>query len=159
MRSAQLLPDTIYAPDLRGYGESQTLSVDAMRGVRDDADDLAAPVHQLGLPAIRLPGWSLGGNIAVQCTLDHLGEVRALALQATDSPFGFGRTGDVEGTPTWPDSAGSGGSMVSSEFAGRIARGDRGNERFSPRAVMSACYFKPPFRVSPEREELLSPRF
>ncbi|HEY1354398.1 MAG TPA: alpha/beta hydrolase [Ktedonobacteraceae bacterium] len=123
--------------------------------MRDYADDLAALVQQLELPAVHLPGWSLGGNIAMQYTIDHPGAVRTLTLQATGSPFGFGGSRDIEGTPTWPDYAGSGGGTVNAEFASRLARGDRGNERFSPRTVMNACYFKPPFRVSPEHEELL----
>src|SRR5947207_9808328 len=32
--------------------------------------------------------------------------------------------------------------------------GDRGNEQFSPRTVMNNFYFKPPFRPSPDREEM-----
>jgi pimeloyl-ACP methyl ester carboxylesterase len=145
---------TIYAPDMRGYGDSETLPVDATRGVRDYSDDLAALVSQLGLPALHLLGWSLGGNIVMQYTIDHPEGVRSLTLEATGSPFGFGGTRDREGTPTWPDYAGSGGGTINAEFAGRIARGDRGSEQFSPRAVMNAFYFKPPFRVSPEREEM-----
>ncbi|GER91320.1 hypothetical protein KDW_54820 [Dictyobacter vulcani] len=52
---------TIYAPDMRGYGDSETLPVDATRGVRDYADDLAAFVNALHLPSYHLFGWSLGG--------------------------------------------------------------------------------------------------
>ena len=33
---------SIYAPDMRGYGDSNALPVDATRGVRDYSDDLAA---------------------------------------------------------------------------------------------------------------------
>jgi pimeloyl-ACP methyl ester carboxylesterase len=123
---------TVHAPDMRGYGESQAL------------------------PAVHLPGWSLGGNIVMQYIIDHPAEVRTLTLQATGSPFGFEGTRDVEGTLTWPDYAGSGGGAVNAAFASRIACSDCGHERFSPRTVMNACYFiKPPFRVSPEREEVL----
>ena len=39
----------VYAPDMRGYGESETLPVDATRGVRDFSDDLDAFVRALGL--------------------------------------------------------------------------------------------------------------
>jgi pimeloyl-ACP methyl ester carboxylesterase len=41
---------TVLAPDMRGYGDSETLSVDATRGVRDFSDDLASFVQVLGLP-------------------------------------------------------------------------------------------------------------
>src|ERR1700730_16456430 len=81
---------TVYAPDMRGYGDSETLPVDATRGVRDYADDLASFVRQLGLPAFHLFGWSLGGNIVIQYAIDHPETVRSLTLQATGSPFGFG---------------------------------------------------------------------
>lgn len=145
---------TIYAPDMRGYGDSETLPVDGTRGVRDYADDLDALVRKLALPAKHLLGWSLGGNIVIQYSIDHPANVQSLILQATGSPFGFGGTRDAEGTPTWPDCAGSGGGTINAEFAQRIADGDRGNEQFSPRTVMNSFYFKPPFRVSPEREEM-----
>lgn len=145
---------TIYAPDMRGYGDSETLPVDATRGVRDYADDLASLVQQLGLPAFHLLGWSLGGNVVMQYVLDHPETVRSLTLQATGSPFGFGGSKDAEGTPTWPDFAGSGGGTINAEFAQRIANGDRGSDQVSPRTVMNVFYFKPPFRVSPEREEM-----
>src|SRR5579862_4902398 len=85
---------TIYAPDMRGYGDSETLPTDGTRGVRDYSDDLAALVEQLGLPAFHLFGWSLGGNIAIQYALEHPELLRSLTLQATGSPFGFGGTKD-----------------------------------------------------------------
>src|SRR5437868_13818657 len=56
---------TSYAPDMRGYGESETLPVDATRGVRDFSDDLASFAQALGLTAFRLLVWSLGGNIVM----------------------------------------------------------------------------------------------
>lgn len=145
---------TIYAPDMRGYGDSETLPVDGTRGVRDYSDDLDSLVRQLGLQSLHLLGWSLGGNIVMQYAIDHPANTRSLTLQATGSPFGFGGTRDAEGTPTWPDYAGSGGGAINAEFARRIAEGDRGSEQFSPRTVMNSFYFKPPFRPTPEREEM-----
>ncbi|HET8842503.1 MAG TPA: alpha/beta fold hydrolase, partial [Ktedonobacteraceae bacterium] len=146
---------TIYAPDMRGYGASETLPVDGTRGVRDYSDDLASLVQKLELPAFHLLGWSLGGNIVIQYTLDYPQLVQSLTLQATGSPFGFGGTKDVEGTPTWPDFAGSGGGTINPDFAQRLGQGDRGSDPSSPRTVINTFYFKPPFRVSPEREEML----
>lgn len=146
---------TIYAPDMRGYGDSETLPTDGTRGVRDFSDDLAALVRQLGLPSFHLLGWSLGGNIVMQYAIDYPGTLRSLILQAPGSPFGFGGTKDAEGTPTWPDFAGSGGGTINPDFAQRMASGDRGSDSSSPRTVMNNFYFKPPFRVAPEREEML----
>ena len=56
----------VYAPDLRGFGDSQVLPVDATRGVKDFSDDLASFVQTLELSQFHLLGWSLGGNIVLQ---------------------------------------------------------------------------------------------
>src|SRR5205823_4704844 len=144
----------VYAPDMRGYGDSETLPVDATRGMRDYSDDLYSLVQALGLSSLHLLGWSLGGNIVMQYAIDHPETLRSLTLQAPSSPFGFGGTKGAEGTPAWPDFAGSGGGTANPDFVQRIAQGDRGSEQFSPRTVMNTFYFKPPFRAAPEREEI-----
>ncbi len=145
---------TIYAPDMRGYGDSEILPVDATRGIRDFSDDLDAFVQALNLSAFHLLGWSLGGNIVMQYAIDHPGKIRSLTLESPGSPFGFGGTKDAVGTPTWSDFAGSGGGTANPDFAQRIAQGDRGNEQFSPRTTINTFYYKPPFRTTPDREEI-----
>lgn len=145
---------TLYALDLRGYGESETLPIDATRGVRDFSDDLDAFVRTMGLPPFHLFGWSLGGNVVMQYVIDHPGTVRSLILQATGSPFGFGGTRGADDTTIWPDAAGSGAGSVNAAFVQSIEHGDRGNDQFSPRAVMNTFYFKPPFRATADREEI-----
>jgi len=145
---------TVYAPDMRGYGDSETLPVDATRGVRDFSDDLNAFVQALKLTSFHLLGWSLGGNVVMQYAMDYPGTLRSLTLQAPGSPFGFGGTKGPDGMPTWPDFAGSGGGTANPEFVQRLAQGDRGEEQFSPRTVMNTFYFKPPFRAAPDREEI-----
>jgi pimeloyl-ACP methyl ester carboxylesterase len=145
---------TIYVPDLRGYGDSELLPVDATRGVQDYSDDLAAFARALELPPFHLLGWSLGGNVVIQYAIDYPGTSRSLTLEATGSPFGFGGTKGADGIPVWPDYAGSGGGVTSPNFVERIAQGDRSSDQGSPRMTMNTFYFKPPFRVSPEREEM-----
>ena len=145
---------TIYAPDMRGFGDTQVLPINATRGMRDFSDDLSSLAQALGLTAFHLFGWSLGGNVAMQYAIDYPGTLRTLTLQAPGSPFGFGGTKGPEGTPIWPDFAGSGGGTANPEFVQRLGRGDRGSEQFSPRTVMNTFYFKPPFRVAPDREEI-----
>jgi pimeloyl-ACP methyl ester carboxylesterase len=144
----------VYAPDMRGYGDSEVLPVDGTRGMRDFSDDLDAFARSPGLTSFHLLGWSLGGNVSMQFVIDHPGAVRSLTLESPSSPFGFGGTKDAAGTPTWPDFAGSGGGTANPDFAQRIAQGDRGNEQFSPRTVMNNFYFKPPFKPAPDREEI-----
>ena len=145
---------TVYAPDMRGYGDSETLPVDATRGVRDFADDLDSFLQTLGLSSFHLLGWSLGGNVVMQYAMDHPGKILSLTLESPGSPFGFGGCKGVEGSLTWPDGAGSGGGTANGDFVQRLAKGDRGNEQTSPRMVMNTFYFKPPFRAAPDREEM-----
>ena len=145
---------TIYAPDMRGYGDSETLPVDGTRGMRDFSDDLHAFARTLGLNSFHLLGWSMGGNVVMQHAMDYPGMLRTLTLESPGSPFGFGGTKGAEGTPIWPDLAGSGGGTANPDFVQRIANGDRGSEQFSPRTVMNTFYFKPPFRPAPDREEI-----
>ncbi len=148
------------APDLRGFGGSERAPVDARRGVRDFADDLHALLTEGDLvPAgqpVHLLGWSLGGGVALQYAIDHPGAVASLILESPMSPFGFGGTGDLAGTPCWPDYAGSGGGTASPELVRRIAADDRGDEDpTSPRRVLTTLYGQPPFPLAPEVEDAL----
>ncbi len=143
------------APDLRGFGDSETKPLNATRGLRDFSEDLRALASALGLGRIHLVGWSVGGAVAMQYAMDEPEGVASLTLVNPMSPYGFGGTKDVAGTPCWPDHAGSGGGTANPEFARRLSEGDRGGEDpSSPRNVMNAFYFKPPFRAPEEREEV-----
>ncbi len=142
------------APDLRGFGGSEAKPLDATRGMADFSDDLRDLVVALGLGPVHLVGWSAGGTVAMRYAVDHPGEVASLALVCPMSHYGFGGTKDATGTPCWPDYAGSGGGTANPEFVSRLAGGDRSeDDPNSPRNVMNAFYFKPPFRAAPEREE------
>jgi pimeloyl-ACP methyl ester carboxylesterase len=144
------------APDLRGFGDSETKPIDATRGVGDFSDDLRSLVQALGLESLHLVGWSAGGSVAMQYTMDHPSMVASLVLVDPMSPYGFGGTKDDGGTPCWPDFAGSGGGTANPEFVGRLQANDRtDSDPNSPRNVMNNFYFKPPFRAARE-EDLLS---
>lgn len=145
---------TVYAPDMRGFGDTQALPIDATRGVCDFSDDLFAFTQALNVTSFHLFGWSMGGNVCIQFAIDHPTLLRTLTLQSPGSPYGFGGTKGAEGTAIWPDFAGSGGGTANPEFVQRIGQGDRGSEPLSPRTVMNTFYFKPPFQVAPEREEV-----
>jgi pimeloyl-ACP methyl ester carboxylesterase len=142
------------APDLRGYGDSETKPLDATRGLGDFSDDLHSLVEALGLEEFHLVGWSAGGSAAMRYTMDHPSGVASLVLVDPMSPYGFGGTKDSGGTPCWPDHAGSGGGTANPEFVGRLEAKDRTEgDPNSPRNVMNNFYFKPPFRAA--REEVL----
>jgi pimeloyl-ACP methyl ester carboxylesterase len=145
------------APDLRGFGASEAAGIDATRGLRDFSDDLYALVSAEGLATgIHFVGWSTGAGIIMQYAIDHPESVASLTLESPVSPFGFGGTRDAAGTLCWPDSAGSGGGTANPDFVERLRTDDRSDSSpFSPRNVLNTFYFKPPFRVSPDREEIL----
>ncbi len=150
------LPDRYrgLAPDLRGFGDSETKPLDATRGLADLSDDLRALVEKLELEKVYLVGWSVGGIVALRYAVDHPDGVASLTLINPMSPYGFGGTKDEKGTPCWPDYAGSGGGTVNPEFIRRLTEGDRSeDDPNSPRNVMNNFYFKPPFRPDSEREE------
>jgi pimeloyl-ACP methyl ester carboxylesterase len=146
------------APDLRGFGGSETKPLDATRGVADFSNDLRSLVEAIGLDErpIHLVGWSAGGPVAMRYAMDHPEAVASLVLVNPMSPHGFGGTKDEAGTPCWPDFAGSGGGTANPEFVGRLSVKDRtADDPNSPRNVMNNFYFAPPFKVAPEREEVL----
>ena len=148
------------AADLRGFGRSEAVPVDARRGVRDFSDDLHALLTESGLlpggQRVHLLGWSLGGGVVLQYAIDHPGAVDSIVLESPMSPYGFGGTRDLAGTPCWPDFAGSGGGTASPEMVRRIAEGDRGtDDPASPRNVLTTLYGKPPFQLPAGLEDEL----
>ncbi|MDQ3929692.1 MAG: alpha/beta hydrolase [Chloroflexota bacterium] len=145
----------VIAPDLRGYGDTQPLPVDATRGMRDWSDDLKALVTALDLGRFHLLGWSMGAGVAMQYAIDHAVDVLSLTLESPISPYGFGGTRDEQGTPNHDDFAGSGGGTANPEYVRLVKEGDRGTDSpFTARNVLNNYYFDPPFRAAPEREEV-----
>lgn len=151
-----LLPDdwNVIAPDFRSYGGSEVLPIDATRGVRDLADDLVSLLDALKLDAVHLLGWSVGGGVVMQVAIDHPDRVKSVTLQASMSPYGFGGTRGLEGTPCTEDHAGTGGGTANPEFKQRLLDGDRtADADTSPRSILRAFYVKPPFSFSPAVED------
>lgn len=143
------------APDLRGYGWTEDKRIDSTRGYRDWADDLDALLVALGIESAHFAGWSMGGGVLYRYIADHPEKVRSVTLQAPVSPYGFGGTKGVEGTPCFADAAGSGGGVVNTTFVERIQMGDRSaDDPNSPRNVINAFYYKPPFAAALEEEYL-----
>lgn len=148
-----------YAIDLRGFGGSAAAPVDATRGVRDFSDDVFAAVQELGLSAIHLVGWSMGGGVAMQYALDH--PVASLTLQAPVSPYGFGGT-RLDGTRLTEDDAGTGGGGANPGFVAALAAGDTSRDNpLGAHAVYKAAYVSAGFTSDAEDtwvESMLSTR-
>ncbi|SDL71252.1 alpha/beta fold hydrolase [Tessaracoccus oleiagri] len=139
----------VIAIDLRGFGASEVLPVDATRGLRDFSDDLHAALVALGLGAVHLVGWSMGGGVVMQYALDH--PVLSLTLQAPVSPYGFGGT-RRDGSRITDDDAGVGAGGTNPDFVARLRAGDRSaDEQTSPRSVFRSSYVAPGY-LSPHED-------
>lgn len=141
------------AVDLRGFGDTEPLPVDATRGVRDYADDVASLIDALSLGPVHLVGWSMGGGVVMQLLRDRPSVARTVTLVAPVSPYGYGGTTGVEGNLIDPAGACSGGGGGNPDFVRLLREGDRSADSpLSPRQVMLSFYVKPPFR--PEHEDI-----
>lgn len=151
------MPDSYrcIAPDLRGYGDTEDLPIDATRGARDWSDDLKALSDVLGDRPGHLVTWSNSTAATIQFQLDYPELVLSQVFISPVSPYGFGGTKDLVGTSCYDDFAGSGGGVVNPEFIRRIKEGDRSDEDpNSPRNVINTFMYKPPFRAEREEEFL-----
>ena len=124
-------------------------------GLRDWADDTYALVQALGITApVHLVGWSTGGAAIANYACDHPGQVASLTFIDPVSPYGFGGT-KADGTPCYPDYAGTGGGTANPDFIQRLANQDRSAESpFSIRNVMNSSYWSANHR-EPADEDLL----
>ena len=156
------LPDGIrvVAPHLRGYGRSEAAPVDATRGLRDFADDLAALLDdRVMFPRggrVVAAAHSMGGGVVMQMLVDHPDRFAAVLLAAPLSPYGFGGTRDLDGNPTTADFAGTGGGGANPDFVARLKAGDRSAEaRTSPLSVLRSMYVADPASLGDDEELLL----
>lgn len=141
----------VIAIDLRGFGASEVLPVDATRGVRDFSDDVASVLDDLGISGAHIVGWSLGGGVVMQLLLDRPELVASLTLESPVSPYGFGGTAGADGRRLTEDAAGTGGGGANPDFVARLESGDRSDESpTSPRTVYRTAYVKDPARVAHE---------
>jgi pimeloyl-ACP methyl ester carboxylesterase len=127
----------LVAPDMRGFGDTENVPIDATRGLRDWADDTHSLVRALGIERpVHLVGWSTGGAAIAAYAMDR--PVASLTFIDPVSPYGFGGV-RADGTPCFDDYAGSGGGIGSPDFTQRLAAKDRSTESAaSPRNVMNA---------------------
>ncbi len=146
------------APDLRGYGDTEDKLIDATRGSGDWVDDLLGLTQALGLSKYHVVGHSMGGAILFSLVPAAGKAIHSVTLVDPGSPYGFGGSKDLDGTPTYDDFAGSGGGVVNPDFPKLMAAGDRSsdNPQASPRVVMNNFYWKPPFKPAREEDLLTS---
>lgn len=143
------------APDFRGYGWTEDKLVDPTRGLRDLSDDVASLLEALNIKKAHFVGWSMGAGVLYRFTTDYPEKVISLTLVCPVSPYGFGGSKGVDGQPCYADFAGSGGGVVNPSFIKFIQEGDRSEaDPNSPRNVINAFYYKPPYRAVREEDFL-----
>ena len=135
----------VIAPDLRGFGRTEPLPIDATRGLGDMVDDVRSLLAALGLTGgsrVTAVGWSMGAGVLEQYLLTHPGDLGSVVLVAPLSPYGFGGTVDASGTPAFPDAASTGAGAANPEFVRRLAEKDASDDdpQTSPRVVMRTFY-------------------
>ena len=139
------------ALDLRGYGDTEPLPVDATQGLGDMAQDVRALVDALALDGYHIVGHSMGGGVVMKVAIARSDDLRSITLVDTMSPYGYGGSRGLDGELLHEDGAPIG---INPDFVRLLAAGERGDDNpMAPRNVMRQFYFKPPFR--PEREEAL----
>ncbi len=77
---------TIYAVDLRGFGDSSYF--ESIDSIKDFSEDLRLFRKALGIEKCFLSGWSLGGAVAMRHALDHPEAVEKLVLLASSAVTG-----------------------------------------------------------------------
>jgi len=134
------------APDLRGFGDTEPLKVDATLGLNDMAQDMLALMKSLPADRFHIVGHSMGGGVVMKMLLLEPALIASATLVNTLSPYGYSGSVDIYGTPCFPDGSPSGAGYAESELISRLACGDRSREHLlSPRNLVEQLYFKPPF--------------
>lgn len=78
---------TLYAPDLRGFGESSYK--EKIDRIEDLAEDLKLFCDQLDLDKFNIIGWGAGGTVSMRFTINYQEYVQKLILLESSSIKGF----------------------------------------------------------------------
>jgi len=144
------------APDMRGYGDTEPLPVDATLGLSDMVEDIRSLVRAMGLGKHQIVGHSMGGGIVMKYTIACAADLLSITLVDTMSPYGYSGSKGLDGAPCYDDGAPAGAGSVNPDFIRLMGAKDRGAENpSSPRNVLRQFYVKPPFMPKQE-EDLLS---
>jgi pimeloyl-ACP methyl ester carboxylesterase len=145
----------VLAPDLRGYGFSEKLPIDAVDGVKVWSEDIRSFIKSLNInKKPHLLGWSMGGGVVMQYAIDYPGEAASIILINPLSPFGYSGTKDEKGTPNNEYFSGTGAGSVNAAFVEALKNKVKDiSNPFSAAAVLKS-YFAPEYKIAPEWEEI-----
>ncbi|MBB1509489.1 alpha/beta fold hydrolase [Tessaracoccus sp. MC1756] len=135
----------VIAPDLRGFGDTDPLPIDARHGLGDMVDDLHDLLSYLGLAGqrrVNAVGWSMGAGVLQQLMLEYRDDLASVTLIAPLSPYGYGGTKGTDGQPATADHAGAGAGGANPAFVARLAAHDtsEGDPQTSPRVIMRTYF-------------------
>ncbi len=142
------------APDQRGFGGADPQQkIDARRGLADLADDALALLDELGCAKVHVIGNSMGGSVAWWLLRAAPERFLSVTVAAPGSPYGFGGTKDIQGSPYWEDFSGAGAGLSSNPEVVKLVReGYRDLDNpLGLRTALRNLVYDPPF--IPEREE------
>lgn len=138
------------AVDLRGFGNTEALPIDATLGLNVWSDDLDALRVALEWDTFSLAGWSMGGGVAMQYAITYSKHVEKLVLFAPLSPFGFGGTYTNDGKMLEPINIASGGGCVNPDLIKAVCEQDKDYLR----NILRTLYFKPTYTIDAEYEDI-----
>ncbi|GAA4897532.1 alpha/beta hydrolase [Tessaracoccus lubricantis] len=135
----------VVAPDLRGFGDTDAVPIDATRGLGDMVDDVHELLEHMGLAGqrrVNAVGWSMGGGVLQQLMLEHPDDLSSVTLIAPLSPYGYGGTKGLDGVPATADHAACGAGGANPAFVARLAANDtsEGDPQTSPRVIMRTYF-------------------
>lgn len=145
----------VIAPDLRGFGFSEKLPIDATKGLRVWSEDIKAFLYALNITNNpHLLGWSMGGGIVMQYAIDYPTEVASITLINPLSPFGYSGTKDERGSRNNEYYSGTGAGTVNTSFVQSLK--DKVKDASNPTSAEAVLksYFAPDYKIDPEWEEL-----
>ena len=87
------------ALDLRGYGDTEPLPIDATQGMNDMMEDVRALVKTLNLGRHHFVGHSMGGGVVMKYAIAYPADLLSITLVNTLSPYGYSGSKDVAGWP------------------------------------------------------------
>ncbi|CAG9319036.1 unnamed protein product [Blepharisma stoltei] len=122
-----------YAYDLRGFGRSQSLPLDATKGLDDFSEDLQSLIESLNLRRTHLVGWGLGGAVIMKYSINHSDRILSLTLESPISPYGLFGTKQEKGIPIFSDYSGSGIFPIARRIQNSIENRIDNNDHFSMR--------------------------
>lgn len=139
----------ILVPDMRCFGDSDALSIDATGGVRVFSEDIHSFIEAMGWERFTFVGWSLGGGVAMQYAIDHADRLEALVLQAPLAPFGYGGTYGEDGKMLEPAGLASGAACANPQVVEAVFKKDRDVLE----AAIDATYVAQGFALQPSVRE------